>query len=80
MLSKIKIKEDLNEYKDIKDIKYLFNENIYKGIIDIRYLFNEIAFNEDYYIENIISEFKRISNNLVKAHTENIRYMVDYIN
>ena len=40
--------KDLNEYKGIKDIRYLFNDNIYKGIIDIRYLFNE-----DYYVKNI---------------------------
>ena len=33
--------KDLNEYKDIKDIRYLINDNIYKGIINIRYLFNE---------------------------------------
>ena len=74
-VSEIKIKNDLNEYKGIKDIRYLFNDNIYKGIIDIRYLFNE-----DYYIGNIKSEFKKLSNNLVKAYTEDIRYMVDYIN
>ena len=74
-VSEIKIKNDLNEYKGIKDIRYLFNDNIYKGIIDIRYLFNE-----DYYIGNITSEFKKLSNNLVKAYTEDIRYMVDYIN
>ena len=70
----------LNEYKGIKDIRYLFNYNIYKGIKDIRYLFNRIAFNEDYYIENINSEFKKLSNCLVKGHTKDIRYMVDYIN
>ena len=72
--------KDLNEYKDIKDIRYLFNDNIYKGIIDIRYLFNGIAFNEDYYIENIKNEFNQLSNNLVRAHTKDITYMVDYIN
>ena len=33
--------KDLNEYKGIKDIRYLFNDNIYKSIIDVRYLFNE---------------------------------------
>ena len=79
-VSEVKIKKDLNEYKGIKDIRYLFNDNIYEGIIDIRYLFNGIAFNEDYYIENIKSEFNKRSNNLVKAYTEDIRYMVDYIN
>ena len=72
--------EDLNEYKDIKDIKYLFNEvtfneNIYEGIIDIRYLFDE-----KYYIGNIKSKFNKLFNNLVKTYTEDIRYMVDYIN
>ena len=67
--------KDLNEYKDIKDIRYLFNDNIYKGIIDIRYLLNE-----DYYVKNIKSEFKKLSNNLINAHTKNIRYMVDHIN
>ena len=40
--------KDLNEYKGIKDIWYLFNDNIYKGIIDIRYLFNE-----DYYVKKL---------------------------
>ena len=64
---------------------YLFNDNIYKGNIDIRYLFNRIAFNgvsfnEDYYIENIKSEFNKLSNNLVKAYTKDISYMVAYIN
>ena len=39
--------KDLNEYKGIKDIRYLFNDNIYNGIIDITYLFNE-----DYYVES----------------------------
>ena len=72
--------KDLNEYKGIKDIRYLFNDNIYKGIIDIRYLFNGIAFNEDYYIENIKNEFNQLSNNLVRAHSKGITYMVDYIN
>ena len=53
--------KDLNEYKGIKDIRYLINDNICKGIIDIRYLFNE-----DYYVkkldsENIKSEFKKLS-------------------
>ena len=42
-------------------------------------------FNEDNYVEkldseNIKSEFKKLSNNLVKAHTKDISYMVDYIN
>ena len=70
----------LNKYKGIIDIRYLFNDNIYNGIVDIRYLLNE-----DYYLEkldskNIKSEFKKLSNNLVKAHTKDISYMVDYIN
>ena len=65
--------EDKN--KDIKDIRYWLNDNIYKGIIDIRYLLNE-----DYYVKNIKSEFKKLSNNLINAHTKNIRYMVDHIN
>ena len=38
--------------KNIKDL------NEYKGIQDIRYLFNGIAFNEDYYVKDIKSEFK----------------------
>ena len=58
----------------------MFNDNIYKGIIDIRYLFNGVAFNEDYYIENIKSEFNKLSNNLVEAHTKDISYMMDCIN
>ena len=58
----------------------MFNDNIYKGIIDIRYLFNE-----DYYVKmldtkNIKGEFSKLSNNLVKACTKDIRYMVDHIN
>ena len=57
----------------------MLNDNIYKGIIDIRYLFNE-----DYYVEldskSIKSEFKKLSNNLVKACNKDIRYMVDHIN
>ena len=58
----------------------MFNGNIYKGIKDIRYLFNE-----DYYVKkldskNIESEFNKLPNNLVKAHTKDISYMVDYIN
>ena len=69
----------LNEYKGIKDIRYLFNDNIYKGVIDIRYLFNGIASNEDYYVENIKGEFNQLSNNLVRAHTKDITYMVDII-
>ena len=71
--------KDLNEYKGIKDIRYLFNDNIYKGIIDIRYLFNGIASNEDYYVENIKSEFNQLPNNLVRAHTKDITYTVDII-
>ena len=65
MVSEIKTKKDLNEYK---------------GIMDIRYLFSEIALNEDYYIENIKSKFNKLSNSLVEAHTKDISYMVDYIN
>ena len=77
--------KDLNEYKGIKDIRYLFHDNIEKDIIDMRYLlngiaFSAIAFNEDYYIENIKSKFNKLSNNLVEAHTKGITYMVDYIN
>ena len=72
--------KDLNEYKGLKDIRYLFNDNIYKGIIDIRYLFNGITFNEDYYTENIKSEFNKLSSNLVEELTKDISYMVDYIN
>ena len=53
----------------------MLNDNIYKIIIDIRYLFNE-----DYYVKNIKSEFNKPSNNLVKAYTKDIRYMVDHIN
>ena len=71
--------KDLNEYKGIKDIRYLFNDNTYKGIIDIRYLFNGIASNEDYYVKNIKSQFNQLSNNLVRAHTKDITYMVDII-
>ena len=37
-------------------------------------------FNEDYYVENIKSKSKKRSNNLVNAHTKDIRYMVDHIN
>ena len=65
-VSEVKIKKDLNEYKDIKDIRYLFSNNIYK--LDIRYLFNGIAFNEGYHVKSIKSEFKKISNNVVKAY------------
>ena len=77
---KNKMKKDLSEYKDIKDIRYLFNDNIYKGIMDIRYLFNE-----DYYVKRldsktVKSEFNKLSNHLVKAYTEDIRYMMDHIN
>ena len=80
IVPKIKIKKDLNEYKGIKDIRCLFNDNIYKGIIDIRYLFNE-----DYYVKkldskNIKSECNKLSNRLVKAYTKDVRYMVDHIN
>ena len=75
-----KIIKDLNECKGIKDIRHLFKDNIYKGIRGIRYLFNGVAFNEDYYIENSKSEFKKLSNNLVNAYSKDIRYMVDYIN
>ena len=42
-------------------------------------------FNEDYYVKkldskNIKTEFNKLSNNLVKAYTKDIRYMVDHIN
>ena len=49
--------KDLNEYKGIKDIRYLFNNNIYEGTIDIQYLFNE-----DYYVKALDS--KNIKDNL----------------
>ena len=70
----------MNEYKGIKDIRYLFNENIYKGIIDIGYLFDE-----DYYVKkldgkNIKSECNKLSNNLVRPYTKDIKYVVDHIN
>ena len=42
--------------------------------------FNKTESNEDYYIENIKSEFEKISNNLVDVHNKDVRYMVDYIN
>ena len=35
---------------------------------------------EDYCIENIKNEFNKLSNNLVKANTKDIRYIVDHIN
>ena len=74
IVSGIKIKKYRNLYKGIKNIRYLFNDNIYKGIIDIRYFFNE-----DYYVKkldskNIKSEFKKHSNNLVEAYTNDISY------
>ena len=75
-----KIKKDPNECKGIKDIRYLFNDNIYKGIIDIRYLFNEDYDVKKLDSKNIKSEFNKPFNNLVKAHTRDISYMVDYIN
>ena len=80
IVSEIKIKKDLNEYKGIKNISYLFNDNIYKDLIDIRYLCNE-----DYYVKkldskNIKSEFNKFFNNLVKTYTKDIRYMADHIN
>ena len=42
-------------------------------------------FNEDYYVKkldskNIKSEFNKLSNNLVMAYTNDIRYKVDHIN
>ena len=52
----VKTIKAINEHKGIKDIRHLFNGNIYEGMIDIRHFFNGIAFNEDYYIENIKSE------------------------
>ena len=57
----------------------MFNDDIYKGIVNIRY-----SFNEDYHVKkldskNIKSEFNKLSNVLVKAYTEDIRYMVDHI-
>ena len=72
--SEIKIKEGLNKYNGIKDTRYLFNDNIYKVIKDIRYLFNGIAFNEDYHIEHIKSEFIKLSNNLVNGYS--VRYKI----
>ena len=75
-----KIRKDSNECKGIKLLgicSMKINDNIYKGIKDIRYLFNGI---EDYYIENIKSELKKLSHNLVKEYIKNISYMVDYIN
>ena len=42
--------------------------------------FDKTESNEDYYIENIKSEFEKISNNLVDVHNKDVRYMVDYIN
>ena len=53
----------------------MFNDNIYKGILGTRYLFNK-----DYYVKNIKSEFNKLSNNLVNAHSKGINYMMDYIN
>ena len=79
-VSEIKIQKDLDEYKGIKDIRYLLNDNIYEDIMEMRYLFNGIAFKEDYHVKNVKSEFKNLSNNLVKAYTKDIRYMVDHIN
>ena len=64
----------------VLNIRYFFNHNIYKGIINIRCLFNE-----DYYVKkldskNIKSKYNKLSIKLVKAHTRDISYMVDYIN
>ena len=41
---------------------------------------NETESNEDYCIETIKNEFNKLSNNLVEANTEDIRYIVDHIN
>ena len=53
---------------------------IYTKVLTIRHLFNE-----DYYVKtldskNIKSKFNFFFNNLVKAYTKGIRYMVDHIN
>ena len=66
-VTKIKNIKYFNEYKGIKDIRYLFTDNIYKGVIDIRYLFNENYYVKELYSKNIKSEFKKLSNNLVKT-------------
>ena len=58
----------------------MFNDNIYKGIIDIRYLFNEDYYAKKLDSKNIKREFNKLFNNLVKAHTKDTSYMVDYIN
>ena len=79
-VTKMKNAKDLNEYKGIKDIRFLFTDNIYKGIIDIRYLFNEGYYVKKLDSKNIKSESNKLSNNLVKAQTKDISYMVDYIN
>ena len=42
--------------------------------------FNETEYNEDYCIENIKSEFEKISHNLVEVHNKGVTYTVDYIN
>ena len=58
----------------------MFNDNLYKGIIDIRYLFSEDFYVKKLDSKNIKSEFNKLSNNLLKEHTRDISYMVDYIN
>ena len=78
--TKIKSIKDPNQYKGIKDIRYLFNDNIYKDIIDPRYLFNEECYVKKLDSKNIKSELKNLSNNLVVAYARDITYMVDYIN
>ena len=43
-----RIKNDLDDYNGIKDMRYLYNDqDIYNGINDIKHLFNGIAFNKN---------------------------------
>ena len=71
------------EYCEVRSNEIKFYEIDYNDIkpheiksYDIE--FNETESNEDYYIENIKSEFEKISNNLVEVHNKDVRYMVDY--
>ena len=75
-----KIKSNEIEYYEVRSNEIDYTDIKTREIKSYGPISNNNESNEDYCIENIKNEFNKLSNNLVKASTKDIRYIAGHIN
>ena len=75
-----KIKSNEIEYYEVRSNEIDYIDIKTREIKSYEPISNDNESNEDSCIENIKNEFNKLSNNLVKASTKDIRYIVGHIN